>query len=116
MVARVTPTKRPVEPGVRGKVDFLHIGQTKGIVVSGEHLHFMDIDVSADGDAETEYSQSYRNGFAEAGPAHQQQNQYREHKIEMLFHAERPNMREGLIVGIVDAEILREGKKLPGGR
>jgi hypothetical protein len=35
----------------------------------------MEIDISADGDAETEYSQSYRNGLTEARPAHQQQKQ-----------------------------------------
>src|SRR3954451_21094677 len=34
----------------------------------------------------------------------------------MLFHTERPDVGKGLVIQIVDAEIFREGKKLPGWR
>src|ERR1041385_830333 len=34
----------------------------------------------------------------------------------MLFHAERPDVGKSLVMHIVDAEIFREGKKLPGWR
>ena len=105
--------QKTVEPGVRGIVDFFHVGQRKAIVVSGEDSHMMDIDISADGDAEAENSQNHGNSLAEARAANQQQNQKWQHEVEMLFHAERPDMGEGLVMQVVDAEIFREGKKLP---
>ena len=40
-----------IEARMRGVIDFLDIGQSEVIVVSGKDGHMMEIDISADGDA-----------------------------------------------------------------
>jgi hypothetical protein len=91
-----------------------HIGQREGIVFTGEDRHVMEIDISADSDAEAENPQNHGNGLAEAWAAHQQKDQQRQDEIEMLFHTKRPDVGERLVVKIVNAEVFSKGKKLPG--
>jgi hypothetical protein len=82
-------------------------------VVCTERLEFLDEDVGPQENTKENNRDEQGHRFPERRLSHHREDKERKKQVEVLFHAERPDVGERLMDGIVDEQVFGEGKELP---